>query len=175
MLSNGRVETLVSGIEQHMRCPICHTLNPINAKFCLECGNRLIVCPNCGTVNLPFAKFCIECGTSLQTQSSQQAQKVQSSAQGVSSLTAQGHTGPMPGVIVDATTTPTVEEEQQLTGPLPVGTLTGFNTTSVPPTPEVLLPPEERRVVTVMFADIIGSTPLADRLDPEDMRAILTG
>ncbi|GAC1432722.1 MAG: hypothetical protein NVS4B1_36260 [Ktedonobacteraceae bacterium] len=40
---------------------------------------------------------------------------------------------------------------------------------------EVLLPPEERRVVTVMFADIIGSTPMAARMDPEDMRAILTG
>ena len=26
-----------------------------------------------------------------------------------------------------------------------------------------------------MFADIIGSTPLAARMDPEDMRAILTG
>ncbi len=35
--------------------------------------------------------------------------------------------------------------------------------------------PQERRVVTVMFADITGSTPLADRLDPEDMRAILSG
>ena len=34
---------------------------------------------------------------------------------------------------------------------------------------------EERRIVTIMFADITGSTPLADRLDPEDMRAILTG
>ncbi|GHO43753.1 ATP-binding protein [Ktedonospora formicarum] len=39
----------------------------------------------------------------------------------------------------------------------------------------LLLPPEERRVVSIMFADITGSTPLADRLDPEDMRAILTG
>ncbi len=38
-----------------------------------------------------------------------------------------------------------------------------------------LSPPEERRVVTIMFADITGSTPLADRLDPEDMRAILAG
>lgn len=36
-----------------------------------------------------------------------------------------------------------------------------------------LTAPEERRVVTVMFADIIGSTPLAAGLDPEDMRAIL--
>ncbi|HJT59626.1 MAG TPA: adenylate/guanylate cyclase domain-containing protein, partial [Ktedonobacteraceae bacterium] len=38
-----------------------------------------------------------------------------------------------------------------------------------------LAPPEERRVVTIMFADIIGSTPLADHLDPEDLRAILAG
>ena len=48
-----------------MRCPNCQTINPPEAKFCLECGNRLVVCPNCGTVNLPTAKFCIECGTAL--------------------------------------------------------------------------------------------------------------
>src|SRR5579883_2264304 len=51
-----------------MRCPNCQTENPANAKFCLECGNRLVVCPNCGTVNLPVAKFCIECGTPLAAQ-----------------------------------------------------------------------------------------------------------
>src|SRR6266699_2219129 len=38
-----------------------------------------------------------------------------------------------------------------------------------------LTAPEERRVVTIMFADITGSTPLADKLDPEDLRAILVG
>src|SRR5437588_7377855 len=48
-----------------LRCPNCQTINPSQAKFCLECGNRLVVCPNCGTVNLPIAKFCIECGTAL--------------------------------------------------------------------------------------------------------------
>ncbi len=115
-----------------MRCPNCQTLNPINAKFCLECGNRLIVCPNCGTINLPVAKFCIECGTALQLR---------------------GDTN---------TSLPVITNEQ------------------TPPTPlvtpeEVLLPLEERRVVTVMFADIIGSTPMAAGMDPEDMRAILTG
>src|SRR5947207_8464227 len=41
------------------------------------------------------------------------------------------------------------------------------------PLPEILTPREERRVVTIMFADVTGSTPLADHLDPEDMRAIL--
>src|SRR2546427_12591341 len=33
--------------------------------------------------------------------------------------------------------------------------------------------PEERRVVTVLFADVMGSTALGEELDPEDMRALL--
>jgi class 3 adenylate cyclase len=33
---------------------------------------------------------------------------------------------------------------------------------------------EERKVVTVLFADIVGFTARAERLDPEDVRAILT-
>ncbi|WFE53978.1 adenylate/guanylate cyclase domain-containing protein [Micromonospora sp. WMMD1155] len=32
--------------------------------------------------------------------------------------------------------------------------------------------PVERRIVTVLFADIVGSTGLVDRLDPEDVRAL---
>ncbi|MEV4120178.1 adenylate/guanylate cyclase domain-containing protein [Micromonospora sp. NPDC049645] len=32
--------------------------------------------------------------------------------------------------------------------------------------------PQERRVVTVLFADIVGSTALVDRLDPEDVREL---
>ncbi len=122
-----------------MRCPNCQTLNPPNAKFCLECGNRLVICPNCGTVNLPFAKFCIECGTALPAR--------------------QGSTIPTPAIA-------------QTTSPAIVDTLPARYAR---PDTEILLPPEERRVVTIMFADITGSTPLADRLEPEDMRAILTG
>src|SRR5580704_15260262 len=33
---------------------------------------------------------------------------------------------------------------------------------------------EERRVVTVIFVDLVGFTSQAERLDPEDVRAILT-
>ena len=130
-----------------MRCPNCQTFNPLNAKFCMECGNRLLVCPNCQTVNLPRAKFCIECGT----------------------------------VLAEQTVTPHRPE------PLPA--LSGHETWSVPgsatslnrangagnPITGQINGSQERRVVTIMFADITGSTPLADRLDPEDMRAILTG
>ncbi|GHJ50623.1 hypothetical protein Cs7R123_79650 [Catellatospora sp. TT07R-123] len=32
---------------------------------------------------------------------------------------------------------------------------------------------EERRLVAVMFADVVGSTALAERLDPEDVRALM--
>ena len=110
-------------------------------------------CPNCQTVNPPTAKFCLECGRRF----------------GVC---------PNCGTVNPATAKFCIEcgtalhagkqaefRQQSLshsnghTQPLPL-TLTN--------------PPEERRVVTVMFADIIGSTPLADRLDPEDMRAILS-
>ena len=33
---------------------------------------------------------------------------------------------------------------------------------------------EERKVVTVLFADLVGSTSRAEGLDPEDVRAILS-
>lgn len=32
---------------------------------------------------------------------------------------------------------------------------------------------EERKVVTIMFADLSGSTPMAERLDPEQMRSVM--
>ncbi len=32
---------------------------------------------------------------------------------------------------------------------------------------------EERKVVTIMFADLTGSTPMAERLDPEQMRSVM--
>ena len=31
----------------------------------------------------------------------------------------------------------------------------------------------QRRHVTVMFCDLVGSTPLAERLDPEDLRDVI--
>ena len=33
---------------------------------------------------------------------------------------------------------------------------------------------EERRIVTVLFADMAGSTALGEDLDPEEMRRLLT-
>ena len=120
-----------------MRCPNCQSQNPPTAKFCLECGNRLVVCPNCGTVNYPFAKYCIECGVPLPSPSS-----IASNNQPLQPAKT--------GKAIDSTDP---DEGSKIR----------------------LAAPEERRVVTIMFADITGSTPLADKLDPEDLRAILAG
>jgi class 3 adenylate cyclase len=39
---------------------------------------------------------------------------------------------------------------------------------------EAPAPREERKVVTVLFCDLVGSTAQAERLDPEDVRALLS-
>jgi class 3 adenylate cyclase/tetratricopeptide (TPR) repeat protein len=44
---------------------------------------------------------------------------------------------------------------------------------SAGPAPAADVTPEERKVVTVIFADLSGSTELATRLDPEDLRGVL--
>lgn len=53
-------------------CPKCGNGLPSNAKFCLECGTKIvafasneIICPMCGK-KTPGGKFCMECGASLE-------------------------------------------------------------------------------------------------------------
>lgn len=151
-----------------MRCPNCQTMNPLNAKFCMECGSRLLICANCSTVNVSKAKFCIECGTSL-----------------IAITRASNATIPLPE-LNDQDRAKAVEASALLNGqtrphlpspelPHPQAPASQATVTKRPSQTGHLTAPEERRVVTIMFADITGSTPLADRLDPEDMRAILTG
>jgi class 3 adenylate cyclase/tetratricopeptide (TPR) repeat protein len=46
-----------------MTCPRCRHANPPQAKYCLECGGRLVPqCARCGTELPAGAKFCLECG-----------------------------------------------------------------------------------------------------------------
>ena len=46
---------------------------------------------------------------------------------------------------------------------------------AVPEPPELRVPPAgaERRQLTVMFCDLVGSTALSARLDPEDLREVI--
>ncbi len=111
-------------------------------------------CPNCQTINPPTAKFCLECGRRFGVCPNCGTVNPPSAKFCIECGT--------------ALSSRAIGEQTQLS-------LTRANG-HTQPLPEISLnPSEERRVVTVMFADITGSTPLADRLDPEDMRAILSG
>ena len=49
-----------------MRCASCGFENPAGAKFCEECGAKLVrACPACGHETSASAKFCSECGAAL--------------------------------------------------------------------------------------------------------------
>lgn len=49
-------------------CSACQTPNPSSAKFCVNCGQKLVSeehCPECGGVVMKGAKFCPNCGKKL--------------------------------------------------------------------------------------------------------------
>ena len=54
-----------------------------------------------------------------------------------------------------------------------IAALCSAETRSVPAPPPVGSGEAERRQLTVMFCDLVGSTPLATRYDPEDLREIV--
>ncbi len=76
MMSNTMQKALSPDAQQQpatVSCAKCGTPLPQNAKFCLNCGEKVsaqpaassIVCPKCGAQLPSGAKFCIECGASL--------------------------------------------------------------------------------------------------------------
>ena len=49
-----------------MKCSKCQTENREGAKFCRECGSKIVhTCPQCGKIVLPASKYCDECGHDL--------------------------------------------------------------------------------------------------------------
>ncbi|HEY7832647.1 MAG TPA: adenylate/guanylate cyclase domain-containing protein [Ktedonobacterales bacterium] len=127
-----------------MTCPTCGAANPPAARFCTTCGQPLPrVCPNCGTANPPDARFCMHCGTPLDAD--------------------------LAADTADASATKATRERAPARS-------TPRAAKRPPPRRRVLSAAgniEERRVVTVVFADLTGSTVLADRLDPEELRTLL--
>ncbi len=131
-----------------MICPTCGTENEPGRKFCGECATRLAaVCPACGAANSPTARFCGECGTALSSGAAGGATAVTAAT----SATAAGATTPGPTA-------------QPGARPMaPAG-----------PSTQALAPTAERRIVSILFADLVGFTTLAEGRDPEETRELLT-
>ena len=135
-----------------MNCPSCGTLNEAGRKFCGECGTRLaVVCPSCGTSNTPGAQFCGECGNSLDA--------------GIPGAGASAAGG---AALIDGTAVrPAGAAGAATTG-------NGAGAHSSVTTPASNGPVAERRLVTVLFADLVGFTTLSEGRDPEEVRELLT-
>jgi len=141
-----------------VQCPSCQAETPATQKFCGECGARLpAACPACGHPNPPTQKFCGECGATL----------------GAPAQPAAAAPPPAPA--------PAAEEETA--APSSPGPSAAFRDAApVTYTPkhlaEKILTSKsamegERKRVTVMFADVSGFTAMSERLDPEEVHAIM--
>ena len=142
-------------------CSACQSPNRDGARFCDHCGQMLpSACPVCGTLNRTGARFCDNCGTSLgaleaapsvaaapaAAASISPAVPPPTGAAALSQLQTQLHK------FIPATLLAKLEDAQASGG------MVG-----------------ERRIVTVLFCDVKGSTAAAEQLDPEEWAEIMNG
>jgi class 3 adenylate cyclase len=118
-------------------------------------------CASCSFENPQGLKFCEECGTRLPRVCPGCGRQVRPTAKFCgecgTALGAEGKPAPAKGRRQKGAKTP-----GRATRPA------ARPTTAPPPAPEA-----ERRQLTVMFCDLVGSTPLAEKLDPEDLRQVI--
>ena len=107
-------------------------------------------CPSCSTENPAQARFCLACGTPLALSCASCGEAVPPEARFCMSCGTARRDAWRPGARRQAA---------------PVKPPTPY------PTPES--PPEERRQVTVLFADLSGYTAVSERLDPEQVEALV--
>jgi class 3 adenylate cyclase len=105
-----------------------------------------MVCPSCGAANLEGKKFCGDCGTPLPL--------------------------PVRCAACGAENPPGKKFCADCGGALTIRTLSG-PAEAMSPVPAAPVLSAERRQLTVLFCDLVGSTALAARLDPEDLREII--
>ncbi|MEA5537468.1 adenylate/guanylate cyclase domain-containing protein [Limnoraphis robusta Tam1] len=104
----------------------------------------MVNCPNCGILNSEGAKFCAECGTSLYKTCSNCKQK----------------NSPQAKYCTECGTSLKSEGKPKTVSP-------------IRPVEATPMRPAERRQLTVMFCDLVGSTALSEELDPEELRELI--
>ncbi len=128
-----------------MKCSNCGFENPPNAKFCNNCGQPLaLLCPNCGTKNPAGSKFCNNCGYNLaQPTPAAKAQPARAGSRAES-----------PQALIEKYMPK--ELASKLEAARASRSMEG-----------------ERRIVTILFCDVKGSTAMAEQMDPEEWADIM--
>src|SRR5438552_3393485 len=138
-------------------CTACQTPNRDGARFCDNCGQPLpSACPTCGTLNRAGARFCDNCGTRLAGPPSNTAAALVSPPEAIApAQTEAAAAGPLQTQLhkfIPAELLAKLQDAQASGG------MVG-----------------ERRIVTVLFCDVKGSTAAAENLDPEEWAEIMNG
>jgi class 3 adenylate cyclase len=139
-----------------MQCPNCQAINPDEAKFCENCGTALeLACPNCGKPVPAAAKFCRNCGYRMAPVDP---------ANPVASASSTSAAPPAAASPAPRTSVPSAAAAQSM----PDAYRVRLETARAERTMQ-----GERRIVTVLFCDVKGSTAMAEQLDPEDWAEIM--
>jgi ABC-type oligopeptide transport system substrate-binding subunit/class 3 adenylate cyclase len=133
-----------------MKCRQCDHENPEDASFCERCGERLAVaCAHCGEDNSPQANFCKRCGEAIEAD--------RASLHG----------------------RPSAKEVGERVAGSPVDRLADILWAAPPELIQRMRAEAKRdegvrKPVTILFSDIVGSTAIANRLDPEEWREVVS-
>ncbi|UCG26104.1 MAG: AAA family ATPase [Chloroflexota bacterium] len=165
-----------------MICPECQTSNREGANFCRRCGRLLVEhCPRCRISLLPDSDFCDNCGRPL------------TPAATLGWVTGGDHPQSSGAKRVDLSRTD-IPAAADAAPPVEDGSLAAAEQQILSPTVPRLdryIPEElrekldaarskgemvgERRIVTMLFCDVKGSTAAAEHLDPEEWTEIING
>src|SRR5262249_54545684 len=120
-------------------------------------------CPSCGFENPEKLKFCEECGTKLVRACPSCGQQVRPTAKFCGEC---GTTLATEGKLAPAKRRSHKSTHSPGRAPQPAAR----STTARPQAPAL---EAERRQLTVMFCDLVGSTALSEQLDPEEWREVV--
>ncbi len=165
-----------------MVCPKCETPNRQEANFCRRCGRLLVDrCPRCRTLLLPDSDFCDHCGRPLTPAAAFRWDAGEDYLIGGAEEHADPTRSGAPAVADEAPAaeigSPASAEQQPLLPKAPPLDL------YIPETLREKLESArskgemegERRIVTMLFCDVKGSTAAAEHLDPEEWTEIING
>ena len=130
-----------------MICSVCSQPNEDHAKFCKQCGQPLdVCCPACQGLSRIGARFCGQCGQSL-SQPATVASSTISSAPSVHAPSLDDRLDRLQSYLPQYLADQILANRGRLQG--------------------------ERKLVTILFLDIVGYSVLSQRLDEETLCALM--
>jgi class 3 adenylate cyclase/tetratricopeptide (TPR) repeat protein/ABC-type lipoprotein export system ATPase subunit len=139
---------LVRGEGFCVQCVNCGSELIAGKKFCHNCGAPAVApCPNCGAAVDPGFRFCPDCGFRLAAETKDNSVRPEAAIVPQSVAPANDRIARLPTLIPAELAQKILDSKGSVVG--------------------------ARKLVTVLFCDLVGSTAIAERLDPEEYRDLL--